>query len=144
MFIDSNRFFSRIGDKIITSSRFSHIFLTSNYRTRPDEDPSSSFIVEGIRGTFRRAETIFRSPESSPFGSATVPRGTKGAGKYRNVPRATPYKSLGCNPVEAVHYGGTNHGFTGITEKSLRRHFKRKRVHRADQLDNERDKNFEI
>lgn len=67
-----------------------------------------------VHEAFSAVETIFRSPESSPFSSGALPRESKGSGKYRNVPecaaRATPYKSRGCNPAETVHYGGTNRG----------------------------------
>lgn len=133
MFMDSSRCFFRIAATRLSPRHifnFLHIFLTGNCRTR------SSFVL-CRRGIFRR-ETIFRSPESSPFGSTTFPRRTKGTGKYRNVLRATSCKSRGCNPAEAVHYSETNRGLAGITEKSLRSHFKRKRAHSTDQLNNKR------
>jgi len=79
-----------------------------------------------VQSIFRRADTIFRSLESSPFGAATLPRRAKGSGKYQDVPEcATPYKSRGCNSVEAVHYGRTNRKF-GITEEFKKESFRAK------------------
>lgn len=63
----------------------------------PTRIPRRPLTYEGVRSIFRRAEAIFRSPKSSPFGSTALPRRER---RLREVvsnwnvrPRVIPYKS---------------------------------------------------